>query len=76
MLKTGATNISAICKIDGVDVAYFTASYSSQNSYTITKNVTDYAKYAENQTECDSDYAEFEEKVKTILAQKAEDDNA
>ena len=68
MLKSGNTSINATSQIDGVDIAYFSASFSGEQggSYTISKNITNATLYAENQDECDADYSKFEEKAKEL----------
>lgn len=71
MLKMGSINISATSRINDVDVAYFGASFSDNNggNYTISKSISSISAYNENQSECDVDYAEFEQKVKEIAEQ-------
>ena len=65
MLKSGNISINVTSRIGEIDVAYFNASFpGNQNgNYTISKNIVNAEKYAENQAECDVDYAEFEKKA-------------
>lgn len=63
MLAMGGISISGTSRIDGKDVAYYSASFAN-NTYNINKNVTDVATYNAHQSECEADYEAFESKVK------------
>lgn len=71
MLKMGSVNINGISKIEDTDVAYFNVSFSDRpnSNYSITKNVINVDLYTENQSQCDADYMEFEEKAKEMTVQ-------
>lgn len=71
MIKMGSVNINGTSNIEDTDVVYFNASFSdSPNAnYSITKNITSVALYTANQSQCDVDYVEFEEKAKEMAAQ-------
>lgn len=62
MLNIGSISINGTSKIDGKDVAYFSASFSTGDggNYSITKNVTDKTLYEANSNRCEADYVEFE----------------
>lgn len=71
MMKMGSINISATSRINDMDVAYFSASFFDNNggNYTISKNIANISAYEENKMECDSDYAEFEQKATEVAEQ-------
>lgn len=65
MLKEGNINISATSRVDDINIAYFNASFSGDQSgsYTVSKNIVNSSLYAENQETCELDYEEFEKKA-------------
>lgn len=70
MLNIGSMNISSTSRIDGRDVVHFNSVIGlaeGNKNYTTTKSVTDLEAYRENQTQCNADYAEFEEKTVEIM---------
>lgn len=71
MLKMGSINISATSRINDTDVAYFSASFSDNNggNYTVSKSISNISAYNENQSECDADYTEFEQKAMEVAEQ-------
>lgn len=78
MLKMGTINVNGISQIAGIRAAYFNVTFQEGGSgnYTISKNVADASVYAQHQSECDADYAEFEKLtrkcVNEISSQSAE----
>lgn len=78
MLKMGTTSVSAISKINGINVVYYSAQFSEDKelNYSITKNVANMNLYKENSGQCEMDYLEFEEKAKEfyeLLKSKGEE---
>ena len=67
MLNMCSISISGTSRIDGKEVAYFSANFAN-NTYNISKNVTDMVSYNANQSECEADYAAFESKAKQYAA--------
>lgn len=71
MLKMGLINIAATSRIDGMDVAYYSASFSSDGNgnESFNENITNVEVYAANQAVCDADYAAFKETARETAAQ-------
>lgn len=65
MLNMGSLSINATSRIDGSDVAYFSASFSnnSNGNFSFSESVNDAQKYKDNQIEVDDDYEKFKEKA-------------
>lgn len=65
MLQISSININGSCKEANhkSDVAYFSASYSDNGSFTVNKNVMDKEIYEANKEQIDADFADFEQKV-------------
>ena len=59
-------NFNGNSQIDGVVVANFSASFDNNNLY-FNKNTQNVSKYSENKEQVQADYAEFEEKVMSIV---------
>lgn len=62
-------SITAISTIDGKPVVSMRGTVGEDSTWNIAKTIRNPELYLENQEECDSDYAEFEEKV--LAAAKA-----
>lgn len=70
MLKMTSTSINGLCKINGTDVVYFSATFSQgvAENFSISKNIINTSVYKENRSACEADYLEFEAQAEQIAA--------
>ena len=59
-------NVNAQSTIDGQAVVYFGALIKEDKTFNITKNINNSSLYFANEEACETDYAEFEAKVREL----------
>ena len=63
MLNLTNYSISGNSNIDGMDVAYFNASYSKNGNFSVNMSVNDKKTYESNKVQVDADFEEFKSKA-------------